>query len=180
MADVVVVDRTGSGLPILMKDVGGGNLAPYSGLIDGAGLSPQMTQAGDSIGNRIGLTVFAILGAVTGTNIHDQIRAVNVIKKVQAVAVTAGTPVSIWTPTSGKKFRLMAWLLSLSVAGKILFEDATGGGNEFARTALMAAGVGVASPPLGNGFLSAVANNQLFIDVSATGSVDGFVAGVEE
>jgi hypothetical protein len=97
---------------------------------------------------------------------------------VKAVAVTAGTPVSIWNPGGGKRFRLLGYHLSLSVAGSILFED--GSGTEFARTPLLAAGVGQPSPALGTGYLSATAGNQLCLDVTANGSVSGFVFGYVE
>ena len=127
------------------------------------------------------LATFAQIAAFGGAGVNFvSPRVATTFKKIQALAVTAGTPQSVWTPAASRKFRLMGWFLSLSVAGKILFEDTTGGANEIIRTPAMAAGVGVASPPIGNGILSAAANNQLFIDVSATGTVDGFVFGTEE
>jgi hypothetical protein len=101
-----------------------------------------------------------------------------VFKTIAAVAVTAGTPVSIWTPTSGKKFRVMGFMLSLSVAGSVILKDGT---TEILRTCLMPAGNGQSSPAsMGNGVLSALANNLLNADVTASGSVSGFVFGTEE
>ena len=100
-----------------------------------------------------------------------------VFKNVAAVAVTAGTPVTVWTPASGKRFRLLGFMVSLSVAGSVIFKDAT---NEFIRTPLLAAGVGLASPPMFGGYPSALQNNVLAIDVSASGNVSGFVFGQEE
>lgn len=105
-------------------------------------------------------------------------RTPNVFKVLASVAVTAGTPVSVWTPAAGKKFRIMGWSLSLSVAGKILIQDATG--TTVLQTPLQAAGVGLASPNIGNGYLSALANNHVFVDVSANGNVDGIIYGTEE
>ncbi len=107
----------------------------------------------------------------------DRQRTPNVFKPVAAVAVTAGTPVNLWTPASGKKFRLMGFALSLSVAGAVILKDAAA---ELARTPSMAAGIGLVSPPMGNGYLSAAADNILKIDVTATGSVNGYVFGTEE
>lgn len=108
-------------------------------------------------------------------------RQPTVFKNIKAVSITAGTPVSVWTPGSGNKFRLLGFMLSLSVAGSILFEDATGSANEFLRTPLLAAGIGLASPNMGGfGYLSTAANNGLFLDVTASGSVSGFVFGTEE
>lgn len=109
----------------------------------------------------------------------DRARSANVFKPIAAVAVVAGTPVTVWTPAAGKKFRLMGFMLSLSVAGSVLLLD-NAGGAEIVRTPLMAAGAGLASPPLGNGALSAVANNVLKVDVTANGNVSGFVFGTEE
>jgi len=101
-----------------------------------------------------------------------------VFKTLAAVAVTAGTPVAAWTPAAGKKFRFMGGGVSLSVAGAVIFKDAT---TEIWRTPLMPAGIGQPIPPnFGNGILSAAANNVLNIDVTATGSVTGGVFGTEE
>jgi hypothetical protein len=106
-------------------------------------------------------------------------RSPDVFKKIQAVAITAGTPVSVWTPAAGKKFRLMGYVLSTSVAGtSVLIEDGTG--NEVLRAPTGAANNAAAAPAMGNGYLSAAANNALFLDVTATATVSGFVYGVEE
>lgn len=107
----------------------------------------------------------------------DRDRTPTVFKKIAGVAVAAGTPVSVWTPAAGKKFRLMGWALSLSVAGAVILDD---NGSEIIRTPAMAAGVGLVSPPMGNGLLSAAANNPLKIDVTAGGNVHGYVFGTEE
>jgi hypothetical protein len=107
----------------------------------------------------------------------DRLRTPNVFKVVSAVAVTAGTPASVWTPTSGKKFRLLGFVLSLSVAGFVKLIDSAA---EIFRTGAMPLGDGDEVISLGNGILSALANNILKIDVSATGTVNGTVFGVEE
>src|ERR1700740_536751 len=84
-------------------------------------------------------------------------RSPGVFKEIKALSITAGTPVSIWTPASAtKKFRLMGYALSLSVAGSILFEDGTG--NEVLRTPTLLAGAPFAGPAIGNGYLSSTAN----------------------
>lgn len=107
----------------------------------------------------------------------DQRRTPVVFKTLAAVSVTAATPVAGWTPAAGKKFRLMGFMLSLSVAGAVILKD---GATELIRTCLMPAGAGLASPGLGNGILSAAANNVLNLDVTATGTVTGFLFGTEE
>lgn len=107
----------------------------------------------------------------------DRERIATVFKNIAAQAVTAGTPVIVWTPTTGKKFRVLGYALSLTVAGSVILKDST---TEILRTPLMGAGIGLVSPVMGNGILSAAVNNALEIDVSATGSVSGYVYGTEE
>jgi hypothetical protein len=112
----------------------------------------------------------------------DRLRTPGKFIPIKNVSVTAGTPVSVWTPGSGKKFHLMGFALSLSVAGYIMLEDGSGGGTaEFIRTPSMAAGVGMTSMGnMGNGYASTTANNQLYMDVSASGNINGFLIGTEE
>lgn len=106
----------------------------------------------------------------------DRQRTPNVYKTVAAVAVTAGTPVTIWTPAAGKKFRLMGFHLGTTVAaGIILLDNAA----EVLRV-LASAGVSFMSPELDNGYLSTAANNPLKVNVTVTGNVSGFVYGTEE
>jgi hypothetical protein len=104
-----------------------------------------------------------------------------IFKPIKAVAVTAGTPVAVWTPASGKRFRLLGYLVGPSVASKILFEDATGGANEFLRIPLQSAANIPTGANLGRyGYLSSAPNNALFLDVSASATLDGYVFGTEE
>jgi hypothetical protein len=106
-----------------------------------------------------------------------------VFKPIKAVAITAGTPVAVWTPTTGKRFRLLGFCVLPTVANAgILFEDATGGGNEFLRFPPTAA-VPTAEVPvsLGQyGYLSTAADRALFLDVTITATVSGYVYGTEE
>ena len=108
----------------------------------------------------------------------DRMRTPGVWKTVAAVAVTAGTPVAIWTPAGGKKFRVMGFALSSSVAGSIILKDNTA---EWIRTPLLLASTPFQTPPnMDNGFQSVLANNALFADVTASGTISGFVFGTEE
>lgn len=124
-----------------------------------------------------GVSVKSYQVAQISTSGFSALRTPSVFKNIAAVAVTAATPVAAWDPASGKKFRLMGFALSLSVAGSVIIKD---GANEILRTPLMAAGAGMVSPPMGNGILSTAADANLFIDVTASGSVSGFVYGTEE
>jgi hypothetical protein len=139
-------------------------------------LDVNVINAADGQGNNLGLMAAGGMQFVYN-GAWDRQRTPNVFKNLAAVAVTAGTAATAWTPAAGKKFRLMGWMLSLSVAGSVIFKD---GGAEFFRTCLMPAGDGKSSPPIANGYLSSLANNVLGVDVSATGAVSGLCFGTEE
>jgi hypothetical protein len=98
---------------------------------------------------------------------------------VNAVAVVAGVGFTAWTPGAGKKFRLMGYALSSSAAAAIIFGD-NAVGTVLHRTPLLAAAGVFAGPPMGNGQLSAAANNVLKIDVSVNSTLTGFLFGTEE
>jgi hypothetical protein len=110
----------------------------------------------------------------------DRLRAPNVFKTVSDTAITAGTPLAIWTPTTGKKFRMLGFTFSSTIAGNLIFKDAT---TEFFRAAKNATnGISTLGSPsnTGFGYLSTTANNVLNLDVSATTNVSGTVWGCEE
>jgi hypothetical protein len=103
-------------------------------------------------------------------------RGAPVYKTIAGVAVTAGTPQNVWTPTAGTKFRLVGYSLGLSVAGSVILKD---GANEVIRTGNLVAS-DHETERLGEGILSAAVDNILKVDVSATGTVHGHVWGYEE
>ncbi len=109
----------------------------------------------------------------------DRQRTPTIFKLIASQAVTAGTPVSVWTPAAGKKFRILGFTLSTSVAGSILIQDTTGV-NVLRLPKQVVNGVVSTPQNFNNGYLSTAANNQLFIDVSASGNVDGMIFGTEE
>ena len=144
------------------------------------GVGVSSSSPGDGMSNPGSLAEYLVfLELWTGAG-WDRIRTPNIFKKLVAVSVTAGTPVSVWTPAASKKFRMMGFILATTVAASILMEDATGSANEFFRVPLLQASVPIASPQVGNGYLSTTANNQLFIDVTVTGVVSGVIYGTEE
>lgn len=101
------------------------------------------------------------------------------VRNVAAQAVTAGTPVTVHTPASGKKFRLCGYALSVSVAGSVIFKY--GGANtEFLRTPVLPANTPVAVDTLGAGIAPGAAGDALKVDVTATGSVSGHLLVSEE
>ncbi|MBI3654061.1 MAG: hypothetical protein HY231_23775 [Acidobacteria bacterium] len=99
-------------------------------------------------------------------------------KVFKVVALGAGTTeTTIWTPTSGKKFRLMGFILSVGAASTLTFKDDTGGTSIFAAR-------GAADAPivvnLGNGILSGAANRVLTVTRGTSATLDGTVFGTEE
>ena len=101
-----------------------------------------------------------------------------IFKNLSAVVITSET--TIWTPASGKRFRLMGFLLTQGVAtGAVTLKDNTAG-----TTILIipqnTIGVALASPPMGSGILSATANNVLTATGVSTETLTGYVFGTEE
>lgn len=86
---------------------------------------------------------------------------------------------NIWTPATGKKFRLLGWSLGCNVAGAALtVKDGT---TTIMTLYLHSGSAGLNSPPLGNGYLSAAADNVLkFNHGSGATVIWGTVWGTEE
>lgn len=127
-----------------------------------------------------------VFGRQIGTGLFSAERMSNIFKPFNAQAVTissANTPTSIWTPASGKKFRLLGYWFSTTAAAGLVFHDlaVVGGGGLLPIPSPIAAANGIlASPPLGLGFLSAAINNQLWVDATAATTLSGFCFGLEE
>jgi hypothetical protein len=99
---------------------------------------------------------------------------------IDAVAVTAGTPATVWTPASGKPVRLLGWALSSTAGEALEFQDSGTPGTVIAQTPLLAAAGLHTSLDIGEGVVLAAAENTLKLDVTATSTVSGMVFGVEE
>jgi hypothetical protein len=101
----------------------------------------------------------------------------NVFKSLSGVVITSET--TIWTPASGKKFRLMGFVITQTVVtGDITLKDNTGG-----STILVIPATPVGQPlyvPLGNGILSGAADRVLTATGASTEAISGFVFGIEE
>ncbi len=106
----------------------------------------------------------------------DRPRTPSIFKPQSAVSIASEA--TVWTPTSGKKFRLIGGVITASVAGNITLKDNTAG------TTIMvvpvSAGVPVVIPPMGNGILSAAANNVLTATGPAASTLSGTLFGTEE
>lgn len=135
--------------------------------------------AGQADGTTATRALWAALSAFNGAT-FDRLRAQNVIKTIAAVAITAGTAATIWTPTSGKKLRLMGWSLSASAAASLIFAFGATPTVMFRTELLAAAGISQTGPGFGNGTMPGAANDALKLDVSATATVSGYVFGTEE
>jgi hypothetical protein len=109
-------------------------------------------------------------------------RGPNVYKIVAAVAITAGAGTTIWTPTAGKKFRVLGFAFSVSAAASLILGDNVVGTVIFRSPLLPIAGTfQLGATDLGDiGILSATINNVLKLDVSANATVTGTVWGTEE
>lgn len=108
----------------------------------------------------------------------DRVRTPLVFKPLTAVSIA--TEATIWSPAAGTKFRIMGFLLTSGVVGgNVILKDNTAG-----TTILVipfgAAAVPIFSSDMGNGILSATANNVLTATGTATQTLSGYVFGTEE
>lgn len=90
----------------------------------------------------------------------------------------AAAETTIWTPAAGRKFRFMGGVITASVATVLTFRDNTAGTLIF--TVSLNAGVPWNMVDMGNGILSAVANNVLTVTRSVASALDGTLYGTEE
>jgi len=91
-------------------------------------------------------------------------------------AITAGSPQTVWTPSSGKKFKLqIVTIANLGTADDVILLD---GSTEILRVPVGADEV--ASIDLGQGKLSSAANNALKVDVVSGTTLTVVAVGIEE
>jgi len=106
-----------------------------------------------------------------------------VVREVASVAVTAGTPATVWTPASGRKFRLVGWSLGVTVAAAgIIFKEGAGNAAlaQPTRTPVLAIN-GLSEVRLPDtGVQSSTVDNPLKVDVTANATVTGVVYGFED
>jgi hypothetical protein len=115
--------------------------------------------------------------AFTGQTISRQ-RTPVIFKNLNLVSIATET--TIWTPPSGRKFRLMGYMLtSGTVGGNVILKDNTAG-STILTIPFGAAGASLSSPTMGNGILSVTANNVLTATGTATQTLSGYVFGTEE
>lgn len=107
----------------------------------------------------------------------DKPRTSSVFKDLAGVAIT--TIATVWTPASGKKFRLMGGSFSVSGACSVLFED-NAAATTIIRTPLLEANKPYSFDLL-NGILSGAADRVLKATASTgTVTITGHLYGTEE
>jgi hypothetical protein len=177
MADSTVPITAGSGTNISTRTNASGEHLQVvmlgrdgnDGVLDPAALA-------DALSNPTTL-VFGALAHLWNGATWDRQRKATTFKVFDLAAGTAET--TIWTPTTGKKFRLMGLQCRIgSTAAKLTFKDGTGGatilildmpGNTFLQPLL-----------LGQGILSATADNALTVTRSGSTTLTGLAWGCEE
>lgn len=96
--------------------------------------------------------------------------------------LTASSPMAIWTPATGKKFRFMGVALTSTLQATYNFRDGFGG--PIIKSIGLSANVPFAPPPLGNGILSTTPGNPLVLELvngapTALAEISGNVMGQE-
>lgn len=106
----------------------------------------------------------------------DLARTPNVFKPIAQAAATAET--TIWTPASGKKFRLQRLTLTVGAQTVLTFKDNTAGTTilvlELAANTPLTIDLGAI------GILSGAADRVLTATRATSATLNGFVAGTEE
>ena len=148
----------------------------------------QLAGAGTQIPT---LTRNDTVGGITSTvNVPEGVQSFddgtgNPVRKRLAIvfkliaAAAAGSGLTVWTPATGKKVRLMGGCISVSGAANVLFtESGTTAQSVFQTPALLAGAPW--SFDLGNGILLASASDTLVATSSATANLVGTLWGTEE
>lgn len=162
----------GGGAPV---SASGGLLASAPVVYDGAQSRHIVSARQLSDGVTLADTPGAGVMVFNGTTWNPQ-RTPNVFKPLALGAGTTET--TIWTPAAGKKFRLMGFLLTCGAASTLAFKDNTAGATIFAARG--ATDTPISPSGMGNGILSAAANNVLTVTRGTSCTLDGVVWGTEE
>lgn len=96
--------------------------------------------------------------------------------------LTNGQHLDIWTPASGKKFRLMSVLIGSRVAAELILRDATNSTTYSNIATFNLGGRGSIAYDLRNGYISTTANNKLAVynQTGSTVSLWATFLGTEE
>lgn len=123
---------------------------------------------GDSIDqDSLPAVVPFFLGTSTGLR---RVRGVETSKPGQATALADGSTADVWTPASGKKFRLLGLAVGASAAGRYALVE--GAGNALVLPLRLPANQSVCLDIQANGILAAAANNVLKLRNNSGGAAD--------
>lgn len=199
--------------PVLLQSGNGYALAQggSAGIINGRLSAPMVVVGASSgVGNQGALNIIiqsngsgafaadaVVQYAVTDGTTGGQASAIRTPNKFFTVQATASGNTALWTPTSGKKFRVMRYKMSVTgnatlAAGAVLtitLEDSSTAlafvEDVYVPATTFAVGSDYIGPwvDLGNGFLSAAANQVLNVNLSSAltaGNVRVVCCGTEE
>lgn len=133
--------------------------------------------AGDgNSGNKIATQALMAFNGAT----FDRQRVGKVYKHIEYLNLADNTGTTVWTPATGKKFRLMGVSVSSSAAGRLALRDNSSGTDYIARFLYNAADTKTFD--FGNGYVSLAANNVLEIRNNSGTAVSIWVTawGTEE
>lgn len=155
-----------------------GLVTPYGQIaMDVAGLAPSVVTPADAMTKAL-LAAFPFLQISTmynGTTV-DLPREVSTVKSVALAAGTTET--TIWTPASGKKFRLLKLTITVGAQSILTFKDNTAG------TTILTMEPAANTPlqiDFGRlGILSGAADRVLTVTRATSATLNGFVSGTEE
>ena len=154
---------------------------PSTGLHAYNGTGFDRVRTANSSGDNIGGT--GILGnagwAYNGGG-FDRVRVGRIYKHIEYLNLPDATGTTVWTPSTGKKFRLMGISVGSSAAGRLTVRDGSTGTTYLQRFVFSAAGT--LDFNFGNGLISTTADNVLYVINNSGATVNIWVTawGTEE
>lgn len=189
----IVVTQTIKGQLVVSPVIGS---ASTGGFTDNAQFLATTSNTDGTAAIPVSVSAYLTAGA-GGSGATTALNAARTPSIFKTASAAASGNTAVWTPTSGKKFRLMRFMVQVTgnsttasgVVVTISFQDSASAMNiamdVFVPTTSLGTGDDFVGPwvDLGNGFLSAAANNVLNINLSAalaTGNVRVTCCGTEE
>jgi hypothetical protein len=114
-----------------------------------------------------------------GAGVTEQARDPNTFKPVELASATAET--AVWTPASGKAFRILGMVLTASAQTKLTFKDGTGLTTIFCVELAANTPLQITETLLGKfGIGSGAAGRVLTVTRSNAAILNGTIVGTEE
>lgn len=142
-------------------------------------VAPASVTDGSALSSGAGTLVSNVNFGFNGTN-FDRVRVGKVYKHIEYLTLPDATGTTIWTPASGKKFRLMGISVSCGSAGRLALRDGSTGTDFIVR--FLYAGADTKNFDFGNGYLSLQADRVLELRNNSGATVNAWVTawGTEE